>query len=106
MSTIINSSFEQGVFPDLLKIAKVIPVYKNGPKDSISNYRPILILPFFSKIFEKAMYNRSNSYIAKSQILILINMGIVKIILSIIDMCNNIMKSPDDRKAVIGTCID
>ena len=41
LSTVINSSFEQGIFPELLKIAKVIPVYKNGSKDSISNYRHI-----------------------------------------------------------------
>ena len=64
LSTIIKSSFEQGIFPDLLKIAKITD-YKNEPKDYICNYRPISILPFFSKSFEKAMYNRLNSYISK-----------------------------------------
>ena len=46
LSTIINSFFEHGIFPDLFKNVKVIPVYKNEPKESISNYGPVSILLF------------------------------------------------------------
>ena len=48
---IINKSFETGVFPDSLKLAKVIPIYKSGDKTLLSNYRPISILNSFSNFF-------------------------------------------------------
>ena len=51
-------SLENGVFPDDLKIAKVTPIYKAGDNGDISNYRPISVLPCFSKILERLMYNR------------------------------------------------
>ena len=57
LTYLIYSSFECGIFPNELKLAKVIPIFKNGDKQDISNYRPIAILSFFSKIFEKTMYN-------------------------------------------------
>ena len=55
---IINSSFMEGIFPAQLKLAKVIPIHKSGSKTEVSNYRPISLLPSFSKIFEKLMHNR------------------------------------------------
>ena len=55
---IINNSFEQGIFPDSLKIAKVVPIHKEGPKTAVENYRPISLLTAFSKIFEKLMHRR------------------------------------------------
>ena len=56
--TIINTLLSTGVFPESLKIAKVIPVFKADDPTLFSNYRPISILPAFSKLFEKVMYNR------------------------------------------------
>ena len=44
---------EMGFFPDRMKIAKVIPIFKSGLKDSFTNYRPVSLLPQFSKILEK-----------------------------------------------------
>ena len=60
LETIINIySLSAGVFPESLKIAKVIPVFKADDPTLFSNYRPIsIILPAFSKLFEKVMYNR------------------------------------------------
>ena len=57
LPSLINSSFENGLFPDELKITKVIPIFNNGDKTDIPNYRPISVLSFFSKIFEKTMNN-------------------------------------------------
>ena len=55
---IFKVSIKQGIFPDRLKIAKVTPIFKSGAKDNVSNYRPISILPVFSKVLKRIMYNR------------------------------------------------
>ena len=49
----INSSFECGIFPNELKLANVIPIFKSGDKQDISNYRPISILFSFLKYLRK-----------------------------------------------------
>lgn len=69
LSSIINQCFSQGKFPDSLKIAKVLPIYKAGDKKSLSNYRPISLLSDMSKIFEKLIFKRLNSYVSKFRIL-------------------------------------
>ena len=58
LALIVNQSFQSGIFPDKLKIAKVISLFKKGNPEMPSNYRPISLLPIFSKIFEKLMYKR------------------------------------------------
>ena len=58
LAGVINKSFQQAIFPSQLKIARVIPIYKEGPKSDVSNYRPISLLSSFSKIFEKLMHIR------------------------------------------------
>ena len=67
---IINCSIETGIVPDEIKVGKVIPVYKAGAKNEFSNYGPISILPFFSKIFEKTVNTGLNNYLNKFDILI------------------------------------
>ena len=54
----VNKSFLEGNFPSKLKTAKVIALFNKGNTEIISNYRPISLLPIFSKIFERIMYNR------------------------------------------------
>ena len=51
---IVNKSLAQGIFPSELKMAKIVPIYKSGEKDKIENYRPVSLLPVFSKILEKS----------------------------------------------------
>ena len=65
----INLSIISGVFPDQLKIARVIPLFKSGDKSSFTNYRPVSVLPAFSKILEKVIYNRLLDYLNKHKIL-------------------------------------
>ena len=43
----------EGIFPDVLKVGKITPVFKKGTAESIENYRPISTLPIFGKFFEK-----------------------------------------------------
>lgn len=56
---LINKSHAQGRFPEMLKPAVVLPLYKKkGSKENLDNYRPISLLSVFSKLFEKIMANR------------------------------------------------
>ena len=48
---LINKSLSEGIFPSSLKLAKVLPLHKNGSKDDVNNYRPISLLVVWSKIF-------------------------------------------------------
>ena len=64
-----NQSISQSVFPNLCKIARVVPVYKSGNKDDVSNYRPIANLPFISKVFEKLTAIRITNFIDKFNLL-------------------------------------
>ena len=69
MTHFINLSIISGVFPDQLKIARVIPLFKSGDKSIFTNYRPVSVLPAFSKILEKVIYNRLLDYLNKHKIL-------------------------------------
>ena len=62
-------SFNQGVFPNILKIAGVIPIHKKGEKVDCNNYRPISLLSNVSKIFEKSMHIRLISFLKKIKLL-------------------------------------
>ena len=56
LNDIINLSYNQGVFPNLIKIANVNPIHKKGDKLDCNNYRPISLLSNISKIYEKCMH--------------------------------------------------
>ena len=60
LANIINISLSKGIFPDKLKIAKIIPIFKTGEHNSFTNNRPISLLTLF---FEKVMQNRLTSFI-------------------------------------------
>ena len=64
-----NDLMEIGVFPDCLKTAKVIPIYKKGNQELLENYRPVSILPIFGKIFEKVMFTRLYKFFTSNGIL-------------------------------------
>ena len=69
LTHIYNQSFLTGIIPTELKIALVTPIFKANDKELFSNYRPISVLPCFSKILEKLMYNRISKFLSKHDIL-------------------------------------
>ena len=69
LSFLFNKSIQQSTFPQSLKIAKVIPLFKNESPLMVSNYRPISLLPIFSKIFEKLMYSRLMAFFERYKII-------------------------------------
>ena len=66
---IFSLSFSNGIVPQQFKIAKVVPIHKSGPKDSMDNYRPISLLCTFSKILEKIMFNRLSNFLEDNNLL-------------------------------------
>ena len=57
LTCLINRSFADGIFPsELLKLARTVPIFKSGDCTVLSIYRPISILTFFAKVFEKLLY--------------------------------------------------
>ena len=56
-------------FPSLLRTACVVPIYKGGNLNEMSNYRPISVLPVLSKVFERAVFNRLSQYLEKFKLL-------------------------------------
>ena len=66
---VLKLSLNTGVVPSQFKIAKVIPIFKAGEKNSMDNYRPISLLSIFSKIMEKIVASRLQSYLDTNGIL-------------------------------------
>ena len=66
---IINQSLITGIFPDQLKIAKVIPIYKKGDHTLVDNYRPVSLLSSISKLFEKVAYEQLYAYLHLNKLL-------------------------------------
>jgi len=58
LSDLINECLYKGIFPNCLKLAVVVPLFKKGDINNKCNYRPISLLPIFSKIFEKIIKKR------------------------------------------------
>jgi len=106
---VLNLSFQQGVFPSELKAACVTPIFKGGDPLLIKNYRPVSVLPVFSKIYERAMYNRLMNYLEKNKILYEYQFGFKKnhstyMALSI--LIDKIMNALDNNEHVIGLYLD
>lgn len=66
---ICNKPFSDGICPDSMKVAKIAPLYKSGDKDMFTNYRPVSLLPQFSKILEKLFDERLENFIVKYNLL-------------------------------------
>ena len=65
-----NRSLTEGVFPDELKLANVLPLFKSGDPLLFNNFRPVSLLCVLSKVFEKIMYSRLYNFLEQQKILI------------------------------------
>ena len=61
----INDTLSLGIFPDSLKFANITPIHKKDEATDKENYRPVSVLPLFSKIFEKVIYDQLSQYLEK-----------------------------------------
>ena len=68
LALIINQCLQTGIFPDKLKVARVLAIYKKGDKQLLENYRPVSVLPSISKVFEKVIYNQLFNHFSKNKL--------------------------------------
>ncbi len=69
LAKVFNVFIEKGIFPDILKIGRVTPIFKKGDPQLFSNYRPVSTLPIFGKIFEKVIFNRLHSFLCAKNVI-------------------------------------
>ena len=107
---IANCSLGEGICPDLSKIARVIPVYKEkGEKYLYSNYRPISLIPVLSKILEKLMYNKIFHFLVRYQIFFKSQYGFRPghgTIHATLDLLKTIEKALQENEYAIGVFCD
>ena len=106
---IINLSFSCGVFPDVLKVAKVIPLHKGGSTEEVNNFRPISLLSIFDKIIEKLMHKRLYHFLEVHKILYENQFGFRRnnsTAHSLIEITEKIKESIDGGKYGCGIFID
>ena len=109
VSKIFNNAILQGVYPDAMRMAKIIALFKGGIKSNPNNYRPISLLSHFDKIFEKILCKRLVAFLEQKQILFCHQYGFRKLYstaMALTEITNNIKRLLDERNYVIGIFID
>ena len=106
---IFKKSFASGIVPSQLKISKVIPVFKNGDRTQMDNYRPISLLNVFSKILEKIVANRMTNYFESNKLFSKFQFGFRKCHSTthpLIKFVNSIARANNEKKILISIFCD
>ena len=106
---LFNNSLSGGIFLECVKTAKIIKFLKSGDSNSTVNYRPISMLPFLLKIFEKLMCARLDAYLKSNNILCTNQFGFRKISNSsdgIIKFLDYVYSSLDSKQSTIPVYLD
>ena len=109
LNYICNLSLHQGVFPDEMKVANVLPLYKKDDSMVFSNYRPVSLLCSLSKVFERIMYNRLMPFLKKYKILYKYQFGFRKChstYLAVMTLVDKIIKCLEEGDHIIGVFLD
>ena len=109
LTIIINQTLKTGIFPDKLKIAKVLPLFKNGDKTVFTNYRPISLLSSISKIFERIIFDQLYKYFVTNKLFYSSQYGFRKehsTELAALEFVDRLIYKLDKGSVPIGTFID
>ena len=109
LTHIANLSMSTGIFPNRMKIAKVITIYKSDDTTLFKNYRPISILPTFSKILERLVYNRLYKFLKTHSLLSNSQYGFIKNLSTeqaILELQDSVVKSLAKKHYTIGIFLD
>ena len=108
-SDIFNKSFSNGVFPQKLKYAFVLPLFKGGSKLVLSNYRPISILPILSKVLEQLMQARLVNFLTTNNIIYEHQFGFQQnksATIAVLDVQTKIIEAFENKKIACGVFLD
>ena len=109
LKILINMSFQEGIFPDQLKLARITPIHKSGDDSDPSNFRPISCLSYFSKIFEKCVKNRLVKFCNKYSLINSAQFGFQQnksTCDALIHLTEVIYESLDNRNNLLAVMID
>ena len=106
---ICNLSLKNGEFPEKMKLAKVLPLFKSGNKCDVGNYRPISLLPLFSKILERIMHSRLYHYFESNKLFYHKQFGFRKkfsVDYGLMEAVDSISQSMSKKELTLGVFID
>ncbi|KAK3911933.1 putative RNA-directed DNA polymerase from transposon BS [Frankliniella fusca] len=106
---LIQSSFNDGIFPEVLKISKILPLFKKGNKEELGNYRPVANISVFAKIYEGVMDTKVRNFLYKHNILSEAQFGFIKdksTSEAVINFIHDIYKAFETRTFVTGLLFD
>ena len=109
LCTIFNKSLQLGQFPDLMKIAKVLPLFKSGYLLDVDNYRPISLLPVMAKILKKFVYQCVSTHMDENNILFNWQFGFRakhSTVDAIADFVGNVLNAFEDKQMVLTLFVD
>lgn len=106
---LVNNCIETCSFPDCLKTAKVVPIYKSGLKTTITNYRPVSVLNVASKPFEKILYDQIQDYFSLHNIIDINQFGFVpksNTMTAVAHLMHGVTRGLDEKREVACVFID
>ncbi|XP_046679311.1 uncharacterized protein LOC124366754 [Homalodisca vitripennis] len=106
---ITNLSVQLGSFPSRMKTSKVFPLHKRGKKDIMDNYRPISLVPTFSKIIERVVLKRLLQFLNANKLLTEYQHGFKKgksTITALVDLIEDIINNLENGHNATGIFID
>lgn len=106
---IYNESIISGIVPNVLKISRITPIYKNGIETDPNNYRPISILSPFAKVLERLVYNQLEQFLAKNKLIFDYQFGFRKgysTEQAILEITDNLKSAIDNKKITCGLFLD
>lgn len=109
LTELINGCLLEGIFPDVLKLSVIKPLFKKGDKLQMKNYRPIALISTFCKILEYVIYYRIIEFIDKNGLISKTQFGFrrgLSTINAIVEFCETLLNSLDEGKCTTGTFID
>ena len=109
LTHIINLSLQNGIVPSKMKKAKVIPIHKSDDLNLIKNYRPISLLPAFSKLLEKIVYKRLYKFLTQQNLLTPCQYGFRKAFsteLAIKEFQDRVAKHMRNNNSCLGLFLD
>ena len=109
LANIFNLAIKTGIYPDELKIAKVIPIFKSGDTTECTNYRPISVLSIIDNVFERILKKRMVEYLEKCNILYEYQFGFREghsTTHALVEIIDNIKESIDKNNMTCGIFVD